>query len=111
MKRIQTSLETLKADIQSFYKIDKHHFIVMNAVDFEDKIEVQWFFAEYAAPGEVTVFYTLINRSDEIPSLNEIVASAWVSEAELVDLLDVKVENTGKGFVLEADSELAPLRK
>jgi len=47
----------------------------------------------------------------EIPSITDIVPSAWVAEAELVDLIDIKIENTEKGFVLEPDSETGPLRK
>lgn len=111
MKRIQTTIESLKTDIFSFYKPEQHHFIVMNAVDLEEKMEIQWFFAEYKAPGDITVFFTLINPSDILPSIKEIVPSAWVAEAELVDLLDINIENTTKGFVLETDSETAPLRK
>jgi ech hydrogenase subunit D len=111
MKRIHTSIESVKTDILNFYKADKHHFIVMNAVILEEKIEIQWFFADYEAPGEVTVFFALVNPTDELPSIKEIIPSAWVSEAELVDLLDLNIENTNKGFVLETDSETAPLRK
>jgi NADH:ubiquinone oxidoreductase subunit C len=83
----------------------------MNGVDMGDQIEVQWFFGEYASPGEVIVFYTRVSADTEIPSIREIVPSAWVAEAELVDLLNIKIENTKKGFVLEPDSESGPLRK
>jgi hypothetical protein len=34
-----------------------------------------------------------------------------VAEAELVDLMNIKVENTAKGFVLEPDFESGPLLK
>ena len=43
--------------------------------------------------------------------MKSIIGSAWVAESELVDLVDINIENTEKGFVLEADSEYAPLRK
>jgi hypothetical protein len=46
-----------------------------------------------------------------IPTIKDIVPSAWVAEAELVDLMDIKIENTKKGFVLEPDLESGPLRK
>lgn len=111
MKKVETTLENLKRDIGRFYQPDKQHFIVMNAVDLNDKLEVQWFFSDYEPPYEVTTFYTLIEPQEEIPSLKDIISSAWVAEAELVDLMDVNIEGTAKGFVLEEDSEYAPLRK
>lgn len=111
MKKVETSIETLKSDISHFYKPGKHHFIVMNAVDLEEKIELQWFFSDYDPPYDVTTFYTYIQPDDEVPSIKDIISSAWVAEAELVDLIDMNIENTTKGFVLEADSETAPLRK
>lgn len=111
MKKVETSLENLKKDIGTFYRTDKQHFVVMNAVDLNDKLEVQWFFSDYDPPYEVTAFYTYIQPEEEIPSLKEHIASAWVAEAELVDLMDLRIENTAPGFVLEEDSEKAPLRK
>lgn len=111
MKKIETTLATLKKDIAGFYKPELHHFMVMNAVEVGDKIEVQWFFSDYAYPCETTCFFALINPADEIPSIKDIVASAWVAEAELVDLMNINIENTAKGFVLEPDFESGPLRK
>ncbi len=111
MKKIETTLENLKKDIGAFYKEDLHHFMVMNAVEVGDKIEVQWFFADYAHPCETTCFFAMINPDEEIPSIKDIVLSAWVAEAELVDLMNIKIESTSKGFVLEPDFETGPLRK
>lgn len=111
MNRIDTTIQNVKADIGNFYKYDKHHFIVMNAVDLGQKIEVQWFFSDYDYPCEVTAFCTQIEPTEVVPSMKDMIASAWVAEAELVDLIDINIENTEKGFVLEADSEYAPLRK
>lgn len=111
MNKIETTLADLKKDIAAFYKPDLHHFMVMNAVEVGDKIEVQWFFSDYAYPCETTCFFALINPETEIPSIRDIVVSAWVAEAELVDLMNIKVENTQKGFVLEPDFESGPLRK
>jgi hypothetical protein len=111
MKRIDTTLENLKLDIANFYRRDKHHFIVMNAVDLGQKIEVQWFFSDYEYPCEVTAFCVQVEPNEEIPSIKDIISSAWVAEAELVDLIDINIEDTEKGFVLEPDSEFAPLRK
>lgn len=112
MKKIETTLETLKADIGAFYKVDEHHFMVMNAVDLGDnKLELQWFFADYAQPCEVTMFSTTTDAGVQIPSINSIVVSAWVAEVELVDLMGIDIENAQKGFVLEDDFEGSPLRK
>lgn len=111
MRRIDTTLQDVKTEIGAFYQYDKHHFIVMNAVDLGQKIEVQWFFCDYDYPCEVTAFCAQIEATDVVPSMKDIVSSAWVAEAELVDLIDINIENTEKGFVLEADSEYAPLRK
>ena|ERR1017187_4793416 len=110
MKRIETSIDKVKTDIRNFYKPDLHHFMVINAVDLGDKIEVQWFFCDYAH-GEITAFCAQIQPDIEIPSIRDIVESSWVSEAELVDLMNIKIENTAKGFVLEPDFESGPLRK
>lgn len=111
MKKIETTLETLKKDIAGFYRPELHHFMVMNAVDLGEKMELQWFFCDYAPPYEITTFYALINPETEIPSIRDIVLSSWVAEAELVDLMNIKIENTANGFVLEPDFETGPLRK
>jgi NADH:ubiquinone oxidoreductase subunit C len=111
MKRIETSIDKIKNDIRDFYNPVLHHFMVINAVDLGEKIEVQWFFCDYAHPGEITAFCIQIQPDIEIPSIRDIVSSAWVAEAELVDLMNIKIENTPKGFVLEPDFESGPLRK
>jgi hypothetical protein len=111
MRRIDTTIQDVKAEIGAFYQYDKHHFMVMNAVDLGAKIEVQWFFSDYEHPCEVTAFCVQIEPTELVPSMKDIISSSWVAEAELVDLIDINIENTEKGFVLEADSEFAPLRK
>jgi ech hydrogenase subunit D len=111
MKRIETTIEKLRDDIQIYYQHNLHHFMVINAVDLGEKIEVQWFFSDYAAPFEITAFCLQIHPDIMIPTIKDIVPSAWVAEAELVDLMDIKIENTKKGFVLEPDFEGGPLRK
>ena len=111
MKRIETTIENVTSDISHFYQPELYHFIVMNAVDLGEKIEVQWFFSDYEEPFEIIAFCAQLTPDVEIPSIRDIVSSAWVAEAELVDLIDIKIENTAKGFVLESDSESGPLRK
>jgi NADH:ubiquinone oxidoreductase subunit C len=111
MKRIETSIDKIKNDIRNFYKPELYHFMVINAVELAEKIEVQWFFCDYAQPAEVTAFCIQVQPDIEIPSITDIITSAWVAEAELVDLMNIKIENTSKGFVLEPDFESGPLRK
>ena len=113
MNRIETSFENLKKDIAAFYKPEAHHFITMNGVDLgNNEIEYQWFFCDYAFPSEITMFVAKANADVQVPSIKEIIVSAWVPEAELVDLLGINIENTQKGFVLEQDSVTEPpLRK
>ena len=57
MKKIETTLANLRQDIAAFYKPELHHFMVMNAVEIGEKIEVQWFFCDYEHPCGITVFY------------------------------------------------------
>lgn len=109
MKKTETTIATLREDIGNFYHPNLHHFMVMNAVETGDQMEVQWFFADYAPPAEITCFYTLIDRNTEVPTIRDIVESAWVAEAELVDLMNINIESTAKGFVLEPDAADAPL--
>lgn len=111
MKRIETTIAKIKDDIRTFYQPALQHFIVMNAVDFGEELEVQWFFSDYAPPYDITAFCARVRPQEEIPSMKDVIASAWVAEAELADLLGVNIENTERGFVLEPDSEAAPLRK
>ena len=111
MKKIETTLENVKNDIRAFYDPEKQHFIVMNAVDLGDKLEVQWFFSDYEPPYETTCFFAMMPPGEEVPSLRDIVLSAWVAEAELTDLMDIRIEKAEKGFVLEPDFESGPLRK
>ena len=111
MNKIETTLEKVSSDIGSFYKYDQHHFIVMNANDLGDKIEIQWFFHDYADAKNITMFWLQCLDTDRIPSINNSVASAWVAESEIADLLGLDIENAIAGFVLEHDSPIAPLRK
>jgi NADH:ubiquinone oxidoreductase subunit C len=111
MKRKEISITDVKTEIKNYYKPGEQHFIVMNAVDLGEDIEVQWFFTDYTQNGEITAFCAQIKPDIEIPSIRDIIASAWVAEAELVDLMNIKIENTEKGFVLEPDFESGPLRK
>lgn len=111
MNRIEVPFDRIRSEIREFYKEDTHHFVIMNGLDLGDKIEVQWFFANYAPPGDVTMFVSYANYDSVIPTIADIVASSWATEAEFYDLFGVKVENAVKGFVLETDSPEAPLRR
>ncbi len=112
MEKIEVPFNQAHARIREFYDVQKHHFITMNGVDHGDKMEVQWFFANYEIPGNVTQFSTFTNYTDTIPSMGDFIKSAWVAECEFFDLFDIKVEGAKKGFVLEPDmKDQAPLRR
>lgn len=112
MERIETSFESLVKDIAAFYKYDMHHFMAMNGTDLGNgEIEYQWFFCDYEYPCTETIFFTKAAADITVPSIKTVVEPAWVAEAELCDLLDINIEGTEKGFVLELDSEAGPLRK
>jgi NADH:ubiquinone oxidoreductase subunit C len=113
MEKIEVPFNQAHARIREFYNVEKHHFIAMNGIDHgAEKLEVQWFFANYEIPGDVTMFATFTNFQDTIPSMGDFIKSAWVTECEFYDLFDVKVEGAKKGFVLEPDQQdNAPLRR
>ncbi len=112
MNKIETNFETVKQDVSAFYKPNEHHFITMNGVDLgNNEIEYQWFFCDYAHPCTETVFVTKAPADIEVPSIRDSVEPAWVAEAELADLMGVAIERAEKGFMLEVDSDPAPLRK
>jgi ech hydrogenase subunit D len=111
MNKIETTIDKVQQDIGNFYKFDQHHFIVMNAIDLGEKVEVQWFFHDYSDASVETMFYMFCSPADVIPSVGKFIDSAWVAESELADLLGLNIENAKKGFVLEPDSKQAPLLK
>ena len=110
MQKIKISLETVRDEIKSFYDYKTWHFLTLNGVALEDnKLEVQWIFSKYEAMNEVKVYFCVIEYTDLIPSLEDIIPSAIISQRELVDMFGVQVEGSEKGLYLDEDSRQSPL--
>lgn len=111
MNKIQSSLETIRNDIELFYQEEKHHFLGLNGISLdENTIEVQWIFCEYGVQNSESVFYVEAKYEDTIPSLVDILPSAIISQRELVDMFGIKVEDTSQGLYLDEDSLATPLK-
>jgi NADH:ubiquinone oxidoreductase subunit C len=111
MTRIETSLERLLDDIGGFYKPMTHHFLTVNGIDLGGgKIELQWIFSPYGVKDDITLFFTIISYDAAVPSVRELIPSAYLSEMEIVDLFGLAVEGAAKGLYLDPDSLATPLR-
>lgn len=110
MKKIEVSLQNLKSEVSSFYATEEWHFMGMNGVDVDGRVEVQWFFVPYNDEEEPRCLTCLVEHDALIPSLTELIPSAWASEGEFYDFFDVKIENAEKGFFLDEDDQ-RPLRE
>jgi Ni,Fe-hydrogenase III component G len=110
-KEIEVSKKTLRDEIKKLYKPDRWHFITVNGTDTGDGIEVKYFFAPYGVKGEVVALSLKIGYEETLPSIRDIIPSAWIAEEELKDLLGINVEGAKGGIFLEPDSPKAPLRK
>lgn len=108
--RIETDLANVRSELSKFYDATVQHFIAINGVDLGDRMEVQWWFSRYES-GEMTVFVAPAAYTDVVPSIQDIVESAWVQQAEFVDMFDVAIEGTAKGLFLDKDHVGGPLRK
>lgn len=107
----ETSLADVVSQIETFYQPRQWHFVTMNAIDTGENLLIQWLFNSYEEK-DVTVAFTAPAGYDEpIPSVNHLIPSAWIAEAEMKDLLGANVEGTPSGLFLEEDSNPAPLRK
>ncbi|MCW8894338.1 MAG: NADH-quinone oxidoreductase subunit C [Sulfurimonas sp.] len=110
MKKIETSIDTLKKDIKEFYDYKKWHFLTLNGVALEDDmLEIQWIFSEYEVKNKIVVYYAHIKYDELIPSIVEIIPSAIISQREIVDMFGVEVEGSQKGLYLDEDSQQKPL--
>ena len=111
-KVIESSLDKIKEDIKKFYDPSKYHFITIDAIDLGNgKVNIKWFFSKYGVIEEPIAFSVDATYNDVIPSIVDIIPSAWISEAELGDLFGLKIEGVKKGLFLEPDSPPAPLRR
>lgn len=112
MKKIKTTLFSIRDDIKKFYDEKVWHFITLNALSLDDaKIEVQWMFSKYESLDEIIIYYVEIDSKDIIPSIVDIIPSAIISQRELVDMFGVEVEGSERGLYLDEDSEQMPLSR
>jgi NADH:ubiquinone oxidoreductase subunit C len=84
---------------------------MINGVDLGDKLELQWVFCKRYSKDEPTVFYAFFDYDESIPSIRDIIPTAWVSEAEVKDLLGANVDGAMPNLFLEPDATKTPLRK
>ena len=108
---VWVDISELREAIKNFYEPDKWHFITINGTDVGDGIEVKYFFSAYGKPKVVKAFSLKVDYEQSLPTVRDIIPSAWIAEEELRDLQGVKVEGTKGGIFLEPDSPKAPLRK
>lgn len=111
MRKIETTLPTLLADIGAFYEAKKWHFLTVNGIDLGDgKIELQWIFSAYGVKDEVVIYSALSDYETPVPSVVSLIPSAFMGEREIVDMFGLKVDGAAKGLYLDEDSTQHPLR-
>lgn len=110
MKKIEVSLSNVVDEIKKFYDYKQWHFLTLNGVALEDnKLEIQWIFSRYEVMDETVIYYAVIDYTDIIPSIVDIIPSAEISQRELLDMFGVEVEGSEKGLYLDEDSVQSPL--
>ncbi len=108
----ETTLEKVVEDIKNWYDYKKYHYVTINGVDEGGKLRIDWIFADYNEKNKMYVFrVTDVSFDTLIPSIANIIPSAWMAEWELRDMFDVEVENTQKGIFIKDPNIVAPLRK
>lgn len=111
MRKIETTFETLLADIEAFYDPKQWHFLSVNGVDLgEGKIELQWIFSKYGVMDEIVIYFTLSDYETPVPSVVSLIPSAIMGEREIVDMFGLKVDGAERGLYLDKDSSQHPLR-
>ena len=112
MTKIETTLATLTRDIEAFYVPREWHFLSINGVDLgEGKIELQWIFARYGVKDEIVIYYAQSDYETPVPSLVNLIPSAFMGEREVVDMFGLSVEGMERGLYLDPDSQPHPLRR
>jgi NADH:ubiquinone oxidoreductase subunit C len=110
-EEIPVTLKTLRDKVKEIYKEDEVHFITINGTDVGDGIEVKYFFSKYGKKEPVVALSLKVDYETVLPTIRDIIPSAWIAEEELYDLVGLKVEGAKGGIFLEPDSPKAPLRK
>lgn len=111
MEKIELKLDEIKSVIADFYDYKQWYLTTVNGLDLGDQYEIQWIFCSYTEKNVVKMFYAQAGYEEAIPTIRDIIPSAWVPEAEVHDLLGAKIEQAQPGLFLEPDMEKAPLRK
>ncbi len=108
----EAELENIVELISSWYDATKYHYVTVNATDNGGNLTIDWIFSEYYTKNKLIVFRANnIDYNAKIPSIVNVVESAWIAEWELADLFGLDVENAAKGVFIEPDAPQAPLRK
>lgn len=110
MIKKKIDIDKIASVIKEFYDQKKHHFVTLNAVKIDtDLLEIQYIFTNYD-DNHITLFYDEISFNSFVPSITKIVANAYISEMEMVDMFGINIANTKKGLYLDSDSKSAPLK-
>jgi len=108
----ETTLENVVEDIKNWYDKEKYHYVTINGIDEGNKLTIDWIFSDYNEKNKMYVFRVKEVEFDKtIPSISNIIPSAWLAEWELRDMFDINVENTQKGIFIKDEKIIGPLRK
>jgi Ni,Fe-hydrogenase III component G len=109
---VEVELDRVVEEIRNFYDPEKWHFITINGTDLGNgKLQIDWFFSPYGQKNVVKSFRVVVGYDAKIPSILEIIPSAWLAEWELADMFGVEVEGASRGVFVAPDAPQAPLRQ
>jgi Ni,Fe-hydrogenase III component G len=110
MNRNEISKEELNQIVRSFFDPKRHHLVSVHGLDIGGQVEIQWVFSN-RNDGAITVFASIFDYSDKVPSFRDVLPSSWIHEAEIKDMFGLDVDGAEFGLFLEKDGIKAPLRK
>ena len=82
----------------------------IHGLDVGGVVEIQWVFSARDGSG-MSVFASVYEYVDTVPSFRDILPSSWIHEAEIKDMFGLDVDGAEFGLFLEKDGVKAPLRK
>lgn len=108
----EVTLDNVKEEVKNFYDQDKYHHITVNAFDTGENLTIDWIFSEYGVKNKMYVFRAEgVEYKANVPTISDIVVSAWVSENDLADMFNLNIEETTRGMFLEPEAPQGPLLK
>ncbi|MEF3191938.1 MAG: NADH-quinone oxidoreductase subunit C [Campylobacterales bacterium] len=110
MDKIPTTPDTLLDTIRTFYTPSRWHFITITGVDQGEKIELIYSFSEIGEMESYRHLALTLPYDQTLPTITPLIPSAWIAEAELVDLFGLSVSGAKGGLFLDEDGVKAPLR-